>query len=304
MKMPSLDIVSFAMVLGLALPSIATAGEAEFGVDAELGYRYDSNVGVAELDTNTGEADSALTIDVGGSAAIPMTDRLSLTLGGGYSQTRHRAFSAFDLGMLRADAELAFRIGGFRTGLALRHFGARLDGSRFLDLRQVSPSVARLFGDSLYLRAAYTAAEKTYAEHPERDAVNDAIAADAYLLFDGMEHYLSFGLEADAEDAPDAAFDYEGRRAKATWGRRLAGFPVPVDLKARLQREVRDYSGVTESIGAPRRDERFGASLAVELPVSELFSVNAEAEYRDVRSNLDTAAYAETVLSVSLAAGF
>lgn len=282
----------------------ASAAEPTFGGEAGLGYRYDSNVGIAELDTSTGTADRALAFDVAGNAGIPLAERLTLDLRGGFSQTRHRELSAFDLGLWRAGAELAYRSGELRTGIALRHFGARLDGDRFLDIRQVSPNVARLFGDTLYVRAAYTRSDKRYAQHARRDAANQALGGDAWLLFDGMDHYLAFGLRADTEDAADPELDYDGARARITYGRRFEWTSRGIDVEARLQREARDYDMVTETIAAARRDERWRASLGVTVPVSELLSVETQAKYADVRSNLDTAAYTDTVLSVSLLATF
>ena len=295
-----------ALMLALcAVPAVAAAESTPtFGFDAGVGYQYDSNVNIAQLDSNTGEADSALTYELGLDGDIPVTDKLSLNIGYGYTRTAYQEFSEFDLGLHQGTAQLGYRIGHFDTAIALRQFVVMLDNERFMDIRQVSPSVSRLFGESFYLRAAYTSAEKTYEENVERDAVNDAIGADAYFLLDGMKQYVAIGIEAASENARDAELDYDGTRLKATYGHQLQWLSRDLEFKARVQVENRDYANVTESIGAPRRDERFRASLSAGLPLSETFSLEGEAAYGDNASNLDSAAYDETVFSVNLTAAF
>lgn len=300
--MPALMLAICAMS---AIPAVAAAeSKPMFGFNAGVGYQYDSNVNIAQLDTNTGEADSALTYELGLDGDIPITDKLSLNIGYGYSKTAYQDFSGFDLGLHQGSAQLGYRIGRFDTAIALRHFVVMLDNERFMNIRQVSPSVSRLFGETFFMRAAYTTAEKTYEENVERDAVNDAIGADAYFLLDGMKQYVAFGIEAASENTLDAELDYDGTRLKATYGHQLQWLSRDLDFKARVQMENRDYANVTESIGTPRRDERFRASLSAGLPLSETFSLEGEAAYADNASNLDSAAYDETVFSVNLTAAF
>lgn len=301
----TLPALMLALCAMSATPA-AAAGESEpaFGFDAGVGYQYDSNVNIAQLDTNTGKADTALTYELGLDGDIPITDSLSLTIGYGYTKTVYQDYSEFDLGLHQGLVQLGYRIGRFDTAIALRHFVVTLDNDRFMNIRQVSPSVSRLFGETFYLRAAYTNAEKTYEQHNERDAVNDAIGADAYFLLDGMQRYVAIGIEGASENALDAELDYDGMRLKATYGHQFQWLSRELDVKARVQMENRDYANVTEAIGAPRRDERFRASLGAGLPLSETFRLEGEAAYADNASNLDSAAYDEIVFSVNVTASF
>jgi hypothetical protein len=162
MKMQN-RILATALMLLPALPVMAGEKGPDFGFKASAGYQYDSNVNVAELDTNTGEADSALLLNAGVDAALPLTKNLSFNVGYDYSQTSYQEFPAFDVAMHHGLAELAYDIAGFNTGLTFDRFDVRLDGDRFLEIDQVSPSVARLFGETFYLRGAFTRAGKRYA---------------------------------------------------------------------------------------------------------------------------------------------
>jgi hypothetical protein len=294
-------------LMALLLPGLpAKAGEKgpDFGFNASAGYQYDSNVNVAELDTNTGEADGALLLSAGVNAALPLTKNLSFNVGYDYSQTSYREFPAFDVAMHHGLAEFAYDVAGFNTALTFDRFDVRLDGDRFLEIDQVSPSVARLFGESFYLRGAFTRAGKRYASANNRDADNDSVRADAYLLFDGMNRYLSFGYRVDSEDALDAELDFDGNRAMLAYGHRIELGSLSVETKTRVQYENRDYVNVTASIGERRHDQRLRAGFSAEIPVTEYFSIESDVEYADNRSNLVSAAFDEMVYGVKLALDF
>jgi hypothetical protein len=118
-------------LMALLLPGLpAKAGEKgpDFGFNASAGYQYDSNVNVAELDTNTGEADGALLLSAGVNAALPLTKNLSFNVGYDYSQTSYREFPAFDVAMHHGLAEFAYDVAGFNTALTFDRFDVRLDG--------------------------------------------------------------------------------------------------------------------------------------------------------------------------------
>ncbi|MEQ8204793.1 MAG: surface lipoprotein assembly modifier [Woeseia sp.] len=298
MNLPTIVVLLAGFVL--ATPGKAQEPKADFSVNAKAGYQYDSNVSIRELDENTGQADNALLLELGIDSRVPLSHSLSINAGYRYSQSAYQQFSEFDTALHQLHAEARYRIAGFDTGLALRHFAAGLDGDRFLDIRQVSPSVARLLGNKLYLRGAYTQASKTYADHESRNADNNASDVDAYFLLDGMRHYLAFGYRLEHEDAMNPELDFAGDRLKLGYGRQFE----QVHIKALLALENRDYRNVTESLGIARRDERLRASMEASLPVGQHFSFGLKAQYVEIDSNLESARVAETTYNASLSASF
>jgi hypothetical protein len=298
-------ILNLAWLAAFA-PALAAAGDntPEFGFAADAGYQYDSNVNVAEIDTSTGQSDSALLLNAGVNASLPLTGKLDFKLAYDYGQTSYRQFEEFDLAIHHGQGALAYGIAGFDTALTLDRYAVRLGGEPFLGINQVSPSVARLFGEKLYLRAAFTRADKQYAATAERNATNDEIRADAYILFDGMQRYLSLGYTRNTEDALDAELDYAADRAMLAYGHRVDLGTLPLDLKTRLQFEQRTYANVTEAIDVPRRDRRLRAGVSAAVPLSEHFVLKSEVEYAANHSNLATARYDEFVCSATLAVAF
>lgn len=297
----SVIAINTMLLAGLivALPAYAEKQKAQFDFRASAGYQHDSNVNVADLDANTGEADDALLLELGLDGKLPVNDKLSFTLGYGYTSTAYRTYSDFDLAIhhLRAAAEYKFT--AFNAGLSVDRFVAQLDGEGYLELTQVAPSLSHLFGEKLYVRGSYIVAEKSYAANPARDANNDAFRADAYVLFNGMRRFLALSYVVDSEDAFASEFDYDGMRSRIAYGHRLEFSRTNLDLKAHVQFGKRDYLGVTEAIGAPRRDESFHTGLTAAIPVSEHLELRGAAEYAKTDSNVDAANFEEAVYSVN-----
>lgn len=299
------------LIVALAGRTAGAGGQdrVTFNGDAAAGFKYDSNVNLLDLDTNTGQADAALLMDLGLGADVALTDKASLKLGYDYSQTRYRDFSAFDLSIHHASAALEYDTRIVDTGLSLHNIDAQLDNDDYLGMRRLSPSVARLFGERLYLRGAYIRTDKDHRTNEGRSAVNDSYSADAFLFLDGPNQYVALGYLVASEDAANDDFDYDGHRLKLQYTQRVEWMSVDLELKSRLQVERRDYQQVLEAQflqpnGPRRSDARFRAGLGLDLPVSDWFAVKSGIEYTSNASNLEAADFDEVTYSVSLAAAF
>jgi hypothetical protein len=294
-------------LLAACMFSFAARAEAdgpELGIDAGAGYRHDSNVNIASTDTNTGEADNALLLKLGIDGAVPLSDKLSLELGYGYTSTTYATFSGFDLAVHHARAALRNKGAGFDSALSLDRFAARVDGGHFLDIHQASPSLSRLVGRKLYLRGSFTWASKNFAGKPERDASNNAVRGDAYILIDGMERYVAFVYRIEREDAKVGEFDYRGTEAKMAYGQRLQAGRMKLDWKMHLLVENRNYAKGPEPDSPPRRDERLRAGMSAAIPLSERIALKGEFEYGRNESNFAATNFNELVYSIGVAATF
>lgn len=289
----------------LAACGAAVAGDtADWQVAAGAGYRYDSNVNVVHADTASGEGDSALLLKFGVDGTIPFSDALSFNAGYDYRGTSYRELSEFDLALHHVSAKLRYKHPAATGALSFDKFTARLDDQRFVEMRQVSPSLARLLGNRFYLRGAYSRADKAYATLARRNAINDAFRADLYVLIDGMQQYLRFGYRRDREDAADDSFDYDGAALQLGYGHALRIAERSVDLEANLRLERRSYKGVWEAIDQPRRDARLRAAVRAALPLTRRFTLEGEIEHRDHASNVTAAELTEQVYTIGVAAAF
>lgn len=209
-----------------------------------------------------------------------------------------------------ASAALKYDAGVLDAGLGLHHVDAQQGGDDFLTLRRVSPSVAKLFGERLYLRGAYVRTDKDLRNDAGRSAVNDGFSAGAFLFLDGPTRYVAFGWTTADEDAANDDFDYDGDRLKLMYAQRLEWPAAAVELKSRLELERRDYRQVLASASLlaadsrQRSDERLRATLQMDVPVNDWLTVESAVEYASNASNLASADFDETRYSVRLAAAF
>lgn len=293
------------LFLCAALPTSAFAAETfEFGGTAGLGYEYDSNVAVLDLDTASGESDTAVQAEVGISAKWRPAIPFSATLGYNFNDTSHSEFSAFDLTIHRISADLKYDFGALDLGLLYHDIHARLDDDGFLDIQQVNPYVSYMMNKKLLLRAGYTHSEKDFLSNAERIADNDSLSVDGYWFVDGLNRYVVVGLKVDREDAVDSQFDYRSDRIKLQFSQRFEAWEKPATMKLRTQYDVRDYDNVTESIGERRDDKRFRAGVSTELELTEWLEVEGIAELANNQSNLASVNFSEKVYTLNLSASF
>lgn len=297
---------TLALFVALSWTVATNADEQKASVDVEFGagFSHDSNVGIADIDSNSGSSDTARKLQAGISSRIPMGDALKLRFGYDYSGTAYSELSEFDLGLHHGVAELGFDSAGFVTALTVDRYVAYLDGDEYLGITQVTPNVSKLFGNSLYLRGAYTDASKEYDVLTNRDADNESVRLDAYWLIDGMDRYIAIGLQSGEEDAVDNELDYHSFISMLTLGQTVSALRVPVEFKAQVKLEDRDYRNVTESIQEVRRDQRLRASLTATIPLSDHFELEGAIERSNTESNLESADVSKMVFGLSISATF
>lgn len=300
------SITTLALVTALCLASVSTAAakDASFGFDAEAGYHSDSNVGISDIDDNSGTSDSAVKLRLGVNSTIPLGERFAIRLGYDYDDTAYRNLSEYDLRLHHGIAELSVDFAGFEAAVSTDRFVASLDGDQYLNLSQVSPSLSRLFGNSVFARIAYTDATKEYEVLSTRDASNESVRMDVYWLLNGMNRYIALGLQSSEENALDDELDFDSFQSMITIGQNLQFSRLQVKLKTQLKLENRDYRNATETIQDSRRDERLRASLSAAIPLPGNFELKGTVERARTESNLDSADIDKLSYGVSFSASF
>ena len=305
--MNRLQVSKFFLLLGCLMVStalLASDNKADFAFDAKIGYQSDSNVGIADLDTNSGSGDTATTFGLALNASLPFSRQLVSRFGYDYTDTSYQELSQFDLGLHHLFAEITWKPSLLDAGINVEKFTAKLDGDDYLDLVQVTPSVSRLISNRVYLRGALTHAKKNYEAAPGRASINDAYRADVYMLIDNMDRYIAVGIQSSDEDADDEVFDYTSLRWNMTYGHTFAPASRDLKVKASLSHEGRTYAVEDEAIGDNRQDKRLRLRLGADWKVFEHFSLVGHVEHTDIRSNLESAALDKTIFGLGVNATF
>lgn len=297
---------SFALLTLCFASTNASADEqrVQFAFDASAGIEYDSNVALQDLDASSGEADTATILDAGLDLTFLAGDNSSIRLGYDVSATAYRDFSEYDLTLHHFNADFGRRGKYLDVAIAGDRFEGILDGDDYVSYTQVSPSVSHLFGRSLFLRGAFVAGEKQYDELATRNADKDALRLDTYWLFDGMDRYLSVGLEKSSEEGSDPELDFEAALVCIAYTHTFVLPLIELQLKAQVRYEERDYLNVTQSIAAQRKDQRLRTALSTRIPFGDHVQLEANIEHTDNTSNLASAELDKLVLRIGLAVQF
>ena len=287
--------------LGLALASVvlsSVSAHAETSVSGEvsLGYEYDSNVSVDELDRNSSVGDGGVLFAADISVDHDFTDKTSASASYGYSRIDYQDFEFLNRETHMLGGNLSSKWDDVTAGINYFYINARLDGNDFLTYHRVSPSLSGFVSKRWFLRGAYVFGDKTIANRPGRDAQNHGTELDGYYFWRGLRRYINLGYVYRQEDSQAARFKYEAHQVKLRVVQRFEVFSKLSTLELGLRYEDRNYDEATPSIGERRSDERLRTTIEFDVPLTDRINWRVYAGYSDYVSNLPSADYDQSIL--------
>ncbi len=280
----------------MAAEEAYTAPPAVWSAELGVGIEYDSNVSVEEVDAAASQGDYALTLDAGIGVRKQLSKTVKAALTYDFSQSIFDEFSQVDRKTNIFGADVGLDLARVDPSLSVYYINSRLDGSQFLDLYRVSPSVSGFLSQKWFARGAYVYSDKTIHDRKGRDATTHAGEADAYFFLRGLRQYFNFGYRFRHENARADQYDYQSNSVKLRFIQRFELFSRLAKLELAWRYEDRDYRSDTPSIGKKRHDERNRTRIDFELPVFGNGTVQFFAGYADYESNFDPAAYDQTLV--------
>ena len=261
-----------------------------------IGAEYDSNVSVEEVDATTNEGDYAMTLDAGLGVKKQLSTRTRAALTYDFSQSIYDKFSQVDRQTHMLGADLGLDLARVDPSLSVYYINSRLDGSQFLELVRVSPSVSGFLAQKWFARGAYVYSDKTINDREGRDASTNAAEADVYFFARGLRQYFNLGYRFRHENADADQYDYESNAVKLRFIQRFELFSRMTKLELAWRYEDRNYRSDTPSIGEKRHDQRNRLRLDYEVPVFGGAAVQFFAGYADYESNYQPANYDQTIV--------
>jgi hypothetical protein len=267
-----------------------------FGAELGIGVEYDSNISVEEVDRASSESDYAMTLDASLEMRQDLSDTTELALNYDYSQNSYNEFSQVDRQTHILGSDLSFKFGELDSGLSAYYINSRLDGSKFLDLYRLSPSVSGFLAKKWFARGAYVYVDKSIESSSQRDASTHAGEIDLYYFRRGLRSYFNFGYRYKDEDAEADRLDYQSSSAKIRYVHRIEVFSRLAKLELSWRYEDRDYSSETPSIDEERADKRHRWRANMEMPLVGKSAVQVYYGYSDYDSNLPSSDYNQTII--------
>lgn len=296
--MKSAYVLAFSPLLLALQASASDQSDSSFTIGLEAGMESDSQLSVEEIDQYEASSDMATHLHFDAEGDWQATSNLSIKGGYHYTSKNYQDNSNFDLEISRAFGDVSYDF-SFVTLGANQHKGdATLADDGFLDMSRTGFYAGRLFGNSFYLRAEVLDIDKNFDNLNDRNATGDIVSADAYLFFNQGLSFFSFGMEQEEETAQADYFNYDADNFRATFSHEFNWLNKRNRLKVNGRSSQRDYTGIYPEIGESREDTKRSISLSWELFFTDSFLMTNRIEQTYADSNLPSADYDATQLSL------
>ena len=290
------------VVLYLSLFPFQVAAEEEFSLEAEieLGYGYDSNVSVDDLDLSTNIGDQFADISMSGNVNYKSRKDVRYSASLILSQKLYDTFDQFDGLLALASLSASKEVGDFEFGLTARYIDYQLDDDGFLTITQFSPTVGWFHSKKTYLRFAFERSDESYEQNSLRDNKRDMISASFYYFVNGLRKYIAVKTEIAQKKADASVFDNDAWQIRFSFFNRLNFFSRASTLKLAYLYQERDYAeSVNPVIGDFREDQRHRYEIELAMPINEHWSIISKIISNDYESNLASAGYTQQVYQLT-----
>jgi tetratricopeptide (TPR) repeat protein len=263
-----------------------------FALSAAVGVFYESAVSQPAIDEVDRQPDGATQIDLGGAYDHSILG-VDARIGYDFYQKLYFETESFDLQSHTLNTRLAKKLGPVSTTLgyvySLNLLGDSQD--RFLDFHEIRLTGGWTAADWWYvsLSPGFRAKRFEQGEDDERDADTALMGVLQLFRLGEWSRYMILGLTYESEDA-SSAFDYQGLQAQLAFHLpvEVFGRELPIDLRYRFQ--FRHYTNDASLIGSGSREDRgHFARIRLGLPIAGPFLLQAEYEFEEVDSQLDSA---------------
>ena len=284
--------------------TMQTFAGSEFDVELAVGYAWDDNVGLDELERATGESDEVTSLEAQGSALFAFQDRVSLRLSAGLTDDSYQKFSQVDRRTESIGVNLEAKLGKTAVGINWFDVSADLNSDPFLTYERLSPYVSGFVSKKWFLRGEYVYGKKTIARRLGREADSHSVSIDSYYFIQGLKRYAVLGYTFRADDARANRYDYNSHALKVRFIQRETVGGLPLEFEVEGKFEDRQYKAPDPMIRAEREDTRWRFSTELRLIVTEHASVVVHLKNSDYDSNLPTASYSDLVVGTEIRLSF
>ena len=293
--------------LGIVVMSHSAAAQNKLHWNGEvsLGYGYDSNVTIDELDLNARTGDQYVRYEGKLALDYDISDNQDVRLSYKLSEKQYNDQEQLDLGSHFLSTGYTYKAGKTRYGFDWRYVDSELDGQDFMTLNMISPFVSGFIGKQHYLRAGITHTEKKLKSQSARDAKSNEYSLDYYYFINGLNRFIILSGKFKNENARDAEFNYHSSQLRVAYEYRFPVFALPSKVRIDFRIRQRKYEDeINREINDFREDTRQRAGASLEMELSQNLSVVLDASYVDNESDLNSLNYTESLFNVTLSYAF
>lgn len=267
----------------------------------ELGVESDSNVVIEDVERNSA-ADNLnyqSRVSLGYNHKTPNKTEF----GASYSFFRKdfHSLDDFDSDIHMVNLKASHKFDKAKVGINATRADAYLNDDAFVVYQQVTPNVSYYFDKKNFVYVSYTVGDKEFDELDERNADQQELGFNFYHLFQGLNQYVTAGVEYKDEDADELFYSYRQWQFKLSYTYRSRVFDQPSRIKLSYRYQDRDYNSDFHPIlDEYRQDERNQLKLnwRIDLPHNLYSEFELTGNFNE--SNLEAANYDQTKFGVLL----
>ncbi|CAB0151462.1 hypothetical protein PSI9734_01849 [Pseudidiomarina piscicola] len=301
----------YRALLPIALIAVTPAASADndtstwtFDSELEAGYRYDSNVGLTQIDENTAQSDQATVLRGKLASSWQATDRLKLSASYQLEQENYQEFSQYDLQIQTLMGEVSYQFPWAKVGVSQHNAQADVADDDFLEFNQTSYFVGNLVGESFYWRLAHQRVDKDLPDYSQRNAEARNYTADMFWFFNQGDRFVTLGYTHENEDAVDSKFSFNGHQVRTSIHQTLQVWGQSQKLSLSLDYKDRDYESAWTAQTAARQDQITSLEGKWSIPVNDYFGLALTAKHTDSESNTNVADYNDTTAGIRFTLNF
>lgn len=292
-----------ALAISQALQG-AQDSDSNFSFAVEAGLENDSQLTVEEIDQYQSTGDTATHLQFEADGHWKAGPNFNVKAGYNYMYKNYQDNNDFDLAISRMFADVSYDFSALTLGANHHSIDATLAGDSFLDMSRTGFYAGRLFASSFYLRAEVLDIEKTFETLSDRNANADVYALDAYYFFNQGLSFVAFALEKEEETAQANHFSYDANNYRATYSNEFTWLDKRNRFKLNWRYYQRDYQDVYPNLDESREDTKNSFSIAWDLFFNDTLSMMTKVEQTYSDSNLESADYDATQVSLIFRAEF
>lgn len=265
----------------------------------QFGIESDSNVVVEDVERNS--AADSLSYQSRVSLGYNHKTKNKSEFGASYSFSRkdYNSLDSFDTDIHLVNLKASHKFKDAKVGINATRAKAYLDDDAFVVYEKVTPNVSYYFDKKNFIYLSYTLGEKTFEDLHERSADQQELGFNYYHLLQGLNHYLTAGLEYKDEDAEEHFYSYQQWQFKLSYNYRSRLFDMPTRLKLSYRYQDRDHdSDEHPLLGEFRQDERNQLKLNYRISLPNNFFSEIELTGNFNQSNLEAADYDQTKFGI------
>ncbi len=271
---------------------------------AGIGFEYDDNVTVNELDLTSQEDDFAYIFEFSGAYKLLQDSKYELEAGYNFYQSIYDDLSIFDLQSHIFSLSGSHELHDFNLGAFAFYNRTFLGGDKFLEIHSFSPNVGYSIFDTWYATFTYSYNDTNFFNDPDRDSQNHGFSLDNYIFFMDNKAFLLLGYRFENEITTGDEFDFLGQFLTAGVQAPLAFLDLETKVKFTYKYFFKDYRNLTASIGEERKDFRHSLQLGITQPVYKALLAKLDYQFIDSVSNLASSDFRENIVTLSLGVYF